>query len=73
LMESTGPSPYYYFGADFCDNPIKDRSAYFAGSGWLDFMFYDNDLLRREKFFYEYYRPLMRKIMRTYYKDLKRD
>ncbi|MCD6346504.1 MAG: hypothetical protein J7L96_03690 [Bacteroidales bacterium] len=71
LMESTGPSPYYYFGADFCDNPINNRSAYFAGSGWIDFLFWDNTLLRREKFFYEYYRPLLRKIMRTYYKDLK--
>ncbi len=72
FMESTGPSPYYYFGADFCDNPINNRTAYFAGSGWINFLFWDNDLLRREKFFYLYYRPMMRKIMKTHYRDIKK-
>jgi len=71
VMESTGPSPYYYFGADFSDNPIMMRSAYFAGSGWFDFFFYDDNLLKRTKFFYELYRPLLRKIMRDYYRELK--
>ncbi|MCD6332214.1 MAG: hypothetical protein J7L89_02970, partial [Bacteroidales bacterium] len=56
IMESTGPSPYYYFGADFSDNPIKMRSAYFAGSGWLDFLFYNQEYLKRSKFFYKIYR-----------------
>ena len=71
MMESTGPSPYYYFGADFSDNPIMSRTAYFAGSGAVDFLFYDQILLKRTKFFYKYYRPMMRKILRTYYKELK--
>ena len=71
LMESTGPSPYFYFGADFSDNPILFRSAYFAGSGNLDFLFYDQTLLRREKFFYKYYRPLLKKILKDYYKEIK--
>jgi len=71
VMESTGPSPYYYFGADFSDNPINLRSSYFAGSGIFDFLFYDDEYLKRTKFFYELYRPLLRKIMRDYYKELR--
>jgi hypothetical protein len=70
LMKSTGPSPYFYFGADFSDNPLIFRSAYFAGSGVVDFLFYDQTLLRREKFFYTYYRPLLKKILRDYYKEI---
>lgn len=70
MMESTGTSPYYYFGADFSDNPIQNRSAYFAGSGGVDFMFYDDNLLRRTKFFYTYYRPLLKKILKDYYKEI---
>jgi hypothetical protein len=70
IMKSSGPSPYYYFGADFSDNPIKLRPAYFAGAGLFSFAFYNEDLLQRNKFFYTVYRPLLRKIMNDYYKDL---
>ena len=72
MMESTGPSPYYYFGADFCDNPIQMRSAFFAGSGGIDFLFWDQEYLKRAKFFYEYYRPMLRRIMRDYYREIKK-
>jgi len=71
LMQSTGSSPYFYFGADFSDNPILFRSAYFAGSGLVDFLFYDQTLLRREKFFFTYYRPLLKNILKDYYKEIK--
>jgi len=67
VMESSGPSPYYYFGADFSDNPIKNGTALFAGSGWVSFLFYNNYLTDRTKFFYRLYRPMMRKIMRDNY------
>jgi hypothetical protein len=70
VMEHTGPSPYYYFGADFSDNPIKTRSAYFAGAGLIDFAFYDQDLQKRDKFFYTLYRPMIRKILNDYFKKL---
>jgi len=73
MMESTGPSPYYYFGADFSDNPIMNRSAYYAGIGIVDFALYDQNLLKRTKFFYNYYRPMMKKILKTYYKELNVD
>lgn len=73
MMESTGPSPYYYFGADFSDNPIINRSAYFAGTGLIDFLFYDQNLLKRTKFFFHYYRPMMKKILNSYYKEYNRD
>lgn len=70
LMESAGPSPYYYFGADYSDNPILNRTAYYAGSGLVDFLFYDQNYLKRTKFFYQFYRPLMKKILGDYYKTL---
>lgn len=69
VMESTGPSPYYYFGADFCDNPIRNGTACFAGSGWVGFLFFNNNLPERNKFFYRFYRPLVKRIMKDYYRD----
>jgi hypothetical protein len=71
VMESTGPSPYYYFGADFSDNPIKTRPAYFAGSGLVSSAFSSEDLSTRSKFFYRLYRPMMSRIMNDYYRTLK--
>jgi hypothetical protein len=69
VMESSGPSPYYYFGADFSDNPIQYGTAFFAGSGWVDFLFYNNNVPERNKFFYSFYRPLLKKIMKDQYRD----
>jgi len=72
LMEHTGPSPYYYFCADYCDNPIPNYTAFFAGSGLVNFLFWDEEWLRRRKFFWKFYRPLVKTIVKDYYKEVRK-
>lgn len=59
---------FYYFAGDFCDNPIAFSAVYSRGIEYLDFFLYNNqDLADRKKFFWTYYRPLMTKIMYDYH------
>ncbi len=57
----------YYFCGDFSDNPIPFGLAYFKGVEYLRKLFYNNtDPLDRKKFFWEYYRPMVTKIIDDY-------
>ena len=71
VMESNGPEPYYYFCADFCDNPVNLTPAYFAGSSLISNAFYEVDYSQRTEFFYEFYEPLMISILNQYYRAHK--
>lgn len=71
VMESKGPELYYYFGADFCDNPVNLTPSYFAGSHLVSKAFYDVDFSQRTEFFYEFYEPLMTTILNNYYRARK--
>lgn len=55
---------FYYFSADFCDNPVSMKSSYFKGISFFKWMFYDDsDPMERKSFFWNYYRPLMTTIL----------
>lgn len=61
---------FYYFSADFCDNPVSMSSSYFKGISFFKWMFYDDsDPMERKSFFWNYYRPLMTTIMEDLYKS----
>lgn len=59
---------FYYFSADFSDNPITFRNSYFKGMHFLNWMFdngtYPGD---RTTFFWNFYEPLLRNILDDYY------
>lgn len=58
----------YYFCGDFSDNPFGYLTSYFKGITYLKKLFYNNqDLSDRRKFFWEYYQPMLTKIMYDYY------
>jgi hypothetical protein len=58
------PHPRFYFAADFADNPVPMRMSTFYGIGHLRFLFYNpKDPEDRRLFFWEYYQPLMQKIL----------
>jgi hypothetical protein len=55
---------FYYFSGDFSDNPIGIISSYFKGVGFFKGVFYDDrDPSERSSFFWEFYRPLLNKIL----------
>ncbi len=66
LHEPVGNKDYnfYYFSADFCDNPVSQFSSYFKGIHHLSFLFYNRfDKADRQQFFWKYYQPLLSNIM----------
>ena len=60
---------FYYFSADFCDNPVSMTSSYFRGVNYFSWLFYDSsDPMERKSFFWNYYRPLMTTILDDLYR-----
>jgi hypothetical protein len=62
---------FYYFSADFSDNPISLQNAYYKGIHYFKWMLANNNYPGdRSSFFWMYYEPLMRTILNKYYKSL---
>lgn len=61
--------PYYYFAGDFSDNNISMKTSYYKYIEKVDFLFFDSKIDDRNEFFWIYYRPLMSKILKDYYKQ----
>lgn len=58
----------YYFCGDFSDNPFGYLTSYFKGITYIRKLFYNNqDLSDRRKFFWEYYQPMLTRIINDYY------
>ncbi|GCD77092.1 hypothetical protein JCM31826_05740 [Thermaurantimonas aggregans] len=58
----------FYFCGDYSDNPFGFLTSYFRGITYIRKLFYNNqDYNDRRKFFWEYYQPLVRKILHDYY------
>lgn len=54
---------FYYFAGDFSDNPLPMRSSYFKGVEFIDFLFFEDRITSRTKFFWRYYLPIISKIL----------
>lgn len=64
---------FYYFSGDFSDNPIGINSSYFKGVGFFKGIFYDDrNPSERSSFFWEFYRPLLNKILEDELKILQK-
>jgi len=60
---------FFYFCADFCDNPVNTITSYFNGIGLFKRLFYNGfDEADRRVFFWNVYRPLLTQILKDYYK-----
>lgn len=63
---------FYYFCGDFADNPISQGGSYFKGISFFRSLFYNDDIAaERVSFFWEFYRPMINRILRDYHDDLK--
>lgn len=57
---------YYYLAGDFCDNPVGLNSSKFRGIHWFSFVTASNEKAERVSFFWHYYRPLIKTILKDY-------
>jgi hypothetical protein len=73
VLEYDKPNEYlfYYFAGDFCDNPVTMGTAKFRGVHWLSNFLYIKNTAERDSFFWNYYRPMLKRILNTYYSSLK--
>jgi hypothetical protein len=61
---------FYYFCGDYADNPISFWAVRFAGIEYLSVFLYDNrDLSDRRKFFWNFYHPMIKTILDSYYEE----
>ncbi len=59
---------FYYFCGDFADNPTKFRFAKLSGISGLKFLMYNAvDVTDRNRFFWEFYFPMMQTIFNSSY------
>lgn len=59
---------FYYFSADFSDNPITFRNSYYKGIHFLNWIFDKSENKGdRTTFFWKFYEPLLRNILNDYY------
>ena len=63
---------FFYFSADFADNPISLTSSYFKGVHYFKWLMYNrHDPQERKSFFWNLYQPLVTTILNDYYQKLK--
>jgi hypothetical protein len=68
VIEHTGDYTFYYFAGDFCDNPVDQFAARIKGVRLFKWFFYDSkEIPERRSFFWEYYSPLVTKILNNFY------
>lgn len=64
---------FYYFCGDFADNPTKFRFAKLDGISGLKFLMYNAvDVTDRNRFFWEFYLPMMQNILNDTYRHSER-
>ncbi|MEO8171981.1 MAG: hypothetical protein ABI581_02815 [Sediminibacterium sp.] len=61
---------FFYFSADFADNPISLTSSHFKGVHYFKWLMYNrHDPQERKSFFWRFYQPLVTTILNDYYKS----
>ena len=65
---------FFYFSADFSDNPLSLSSSYFKKIAWFKMFLYNRrDPLDRSSFFWNVYQPMVTRILNDYYQTLPRN
>jgi len=73
LTHSQADYRFYYFSGDFCDNNVGMTSSYLKGIGFFKWLFYNSDnTMERSSFFWNFYRPMMTRILETEEQFLKK-
>jgi len=64
IIHHGGDHRFYYFAGDFSHNDISTATSYFEGARLIDFLFHRQDQSSSTYFFWRYYRPLIRGILK---------
>lgn len=70
LAHDSADYKFYYFSGDFADNPIDQSLSDYRGISHLSWCLYNKRDAERESFFWEYYQPVIIKILATYYNQV---
>ena len=70
VIEHTDDYLFYYFAGDFADNPVKLNSSYFTGYKEIASVLSGVQKNNPREFYWNYYYPLMSKILDDYYKSI---
>ena len=62
---------FYYFAGDFADNHISKKLSHYSGIAFMKSMLSSFQKDDREGFYWDYYYPLMSKILTDHYKNSK--
>lgn len=65
---------FFYFSADFSDNPLSLSFSYFKKIAWFKrFLYNKRDPLDRSSFFWNVYQPMVTRILNDYYETVQRN
>ena len=70
VIEHTGDYNFYYFGGDFAENTINGKTAFFEGYHNVVSVFNGSNNKSADKFFWQFYVPMITRIMDDYYVTL---
>lgn len=64
VLRHQGEYNFYYFAGDFADNTVSTKLSYLKGTEYISPLFYSNEPDNRQKFFWKFYYPFMKNILR---------
>ncbi|MFP3860807.1 MAG: hypothetical protein ACLFUW_08290, partial [Bacteroidales bacterium] len=64
VIRYQGDYNFYYFAGDFADNIVNTKLSYMKGTEYISPLFYSKEPGDRKKFFWTFYYPLMKNILR---------
>ena len=72
VIEHTGDYNFYYFGGDFAENNVISKTAFFEGYHNIVSFFNTSNYKNTDKFYWQFYLPMMTTILDEYYLDSKK-
>jgi hypothetical protein len=74
FFEHEGNYKFYYFAGDFVDSDIKFGFIYFKWADFIQKYIYNKKKLNQRYYFnWNYYTPIVKKILKDYYNEIKED
>ncbi len=72
VIESKSDHLFYYFGGDFAENKVNSKTAFFEGYPNLVSVLKGENYKYTDKFYWQFYVPMMTQILEDYYKSLEK-
>lgn len=70
VIEHTGDYNFYYFGGDFAENKVNNKTAFFEGYHNVKTVLTRSNYENTKKFYWSFYVPMITQILDDYYQTL---